>query len=139
MTKPWHFHPEAHEELVAAAEHYELQKPGLGDAFLRAFDAALLGLEGAPAAAAPVAFVSGDLGARRWFVRRFPYAIVFVELEDEFRIVAVSHLRRRPDYWGLRLERLERFPVSLSRALAVSVGVARGNLLGRDDLLDGLR
>ncbi|MCU0687885.1 MAG: type II toxin-antitoxin system RelE/ParE family toxin [Polyangiaceae bacterium] len=105
MRKPWHFHPEAHKELIEAAEYYERKKLGLGDAFLSEFDAALNGLEDAPSAAAPMSRLSSELRARRWFVPRFPYAIVFVELEHEFRIVAVAHLHRRPGYWNVRLER----------------------------------
>jgi plasmid stabilization system protein ParE len=106
MTKPWHFHPEAHEELTEAAEYYEQKKPGLGDAFLHHVEASLTQLESAPMSAAVVPHVTGELRVRRGFVARFPYAIVFVELESEFQIVAIAHLRRHPGYWGLRLKRL---------------------------------
>jgi plasmid stabilization system protein ParE len=39
---------------------------------------------------------------RRARLRRFPYAVVFVELEAEIRVLAFAHLRRRPLYWVAR-------------------------------------
>jgi hypothetical protein len=36
-------------------------------------------------------------------LRRFPYAVVFLELETEIRILAFAHKRRRPAYWQQRL------------------------------------
>jgi hypothetical protein len=32
-------------------------------------------------------------------VRRFPYVVVFVMLDDDIRVVAVAHAKRRPAYW----------------------------------------
>jgi plasmid stabilization system protein ParE len=125
MTKSWHFHPEAHEELIEAAEYYEQKKPGLGDAFVRRVEAALNQLESAPASAAAMPHVDGELKARRGFVSRFPYAIVFVELESEFQIVAVAHLHRRPGYWGLRLKRLLRPAGASGRPCRGSSGAIR--------------
>jgi len=34
---------------------------------------------------------------------RFPFAIVFVELDDHYLVVAVAHLKRKPGYWLTRL------------------------------------
>jgi plasmid stabilization system protein ParE len=39
---------------------------------------------------------------RRARLRRFPYAVVFLELETEIRVLAFAHLRRRPLYWRSR-------------------------------------
>ena len=39
---------------------------------------------------------------RHYVVRRFPYIIFYVELEEAIWIVAVAHGRRRPDYWRRR-------------------------------------
>jgi hypothetical protein len=46
--------------------------------------------------------MSGNV--RRCLLNRFPYAIYYGVAEDGVVVIAVSHLRRKPDYW---LERLE--------------------------------
>jgi hypothetical protein len=38
-------------------------------------------------------------------LRRFRYRLVFFELADEVRVVAVAHTRRKPGYWKDRLPR----------------------------------
>lgn len=50
-----------------------------------------------------LAHPTADLQIRRALLPRFPYALVFVELEHDIRVLAVSHLKRRPDYWLNRL------------------------------------
>lgn len=35
---------------------------------------------------------------RRFFLRRFPYSIIYQITPDELRILAVAHHRRRPGY-----------------------------------------
>ncbi len=64
------YHPEAEAELVAAAEFYEARSPGLGDRFLREFDAAIAAILASPGLW-PV--VEGEL--RRYTMRRFPFGI----------------------------------------------------------------
>ena len=39
---------------------------------------------------------------RRYILRRFPYSIIYQITEDELRILAVAHHRRRPGYWEHR-------------------------------------
>ena len=39
---------------------------------------------------------------RRHSLRRFPYSIIYQTTEEELRIVAVAHHRRRPGYWANR-------------------------------------
>lgn len=48
--------------------------------------------------------IIGDHGVRRILFRRFEYAILYLFENDEILVVAVSDLRRRPEYW---LERLD--------------------------------
>ena len=36
---------------------------------------------------------------RRYFLRRFPYSVIYQVAAEELRVVAVAHHRRRPDYW----------------------------------------
>jgi hypothetical protein len=51
----------------------------------------------------PVFGVNPDLGVRRVRTKRFPYAVVFIELAERIRVIAVMHERRRPGYWKDRL------------------------------------
>lgn len=39
---------------------------------------------------------------RRYLLRRFPYGIIYQITEEELRIIAVAHQRRRPAYWSGR-------------------------------------
>jgi len=38
-------------------------------------------------------------GVRKRLLTNFPYALLYSLREDEIRILAVSHQRRRPFYW----------------------------------------
>ncbi len=89
----------ASEEAIAAATWYEHERPGLGSEFAQAADSALDLLEEDMVPLVPVPGLSGDLGAKRLLLRRFPYSIVVRELDDEYIIVAVAHQHRRPGYW----------------------------------------
>ncbi len=42
---------------------------------------------------------------RRALLARFPYALVFLVREDEVRVLAVAHAKRRPGYWLSRVRR----------------------------------
>ena len=91
-------HPEAEDGLREAAEFYReragnpltqslfaefersmemlLQHPGLGPLWRR--------------------------GKRRYVMRHFPYALIYVVSGEEIRILAVAHHGRRPGYWRSR-------------------------------------
>jgi toxin ParE1/3/4 len=43
------------------------------------------------------------LGTRKFFLRHFPFAVVYRELPSVIQILAVAHGRRKPDYWRDRL------------------------------------
>jgi hypothetical protein len=43
--------------------------------------------------------VDARLDVRRALLARFPYALVFLILEEGVRILAVAHAKRRPGYW----------------------------------------
>lgn len=45
-----------------------------------------------------------DLVIRRALLPRFPYAVVFMDLGAEIRVLAAAHARRRPGYWLNRVE-----------------------------------
>ena len=91
------YHPEASTELIEAARFYEGRGTGLGHRLLEAVDASLAMLQ-----RNPVAGWSDECGRRRWFVRRFPYLIIY-RLEGSFlHVLAIAHTSRKPGYWESR-------------------------------------
>jgi plasmid stabilization system protein ParE len=103
VIKPVRAEPEADEELRAAARWYERKRPGLGRDFLAAIGAAIELIQRHPAGGSRVPSVKRTLPVRRLILRRFPHAVIFLELDAEIRILAFAHHRRRPGYWLRRL------------------------------------
>ena len=87
-------HPEAEQELEAAALWYEERQSGLGDDFLGEFERTLRRIE-----AEPERWRIFQGGNRKLNFDRFPYAIVYSVRADAIYIKAVMHLHRRPFYW----------------------------------------
>ena len=87
-------HPEAAEELEAAALWYEERQTGLGQDFLDQFEGAMRRILAEPERWGKI---RGD--NRKLNFRRFPYAIVYSLQSDVLYIKAVMHLHRRPFYW----------------------------------------
>ena len=104
MTKPIRVDAAAKAELRAAARWYEEQREGLGRELISAIDEALVRVARLGADCRPVFGVDPDLGVRRVRAKRFPYAVVFIELPKTIRVIAFMHERRRPGYWRDRLE-----------------------------------
>ena len=103
MIKPVRLDGIAEQEIEEAYSWYEDRESGQGERFLQRLAAALEAIEEAPEACTPV---QGHFPApvRAAGVRRFPYRVVFEELPDRYRVVAVAHFSRRPGYWVDRLE-----------------------------------
>ena len=105
MTCPIRFDREASDELEAAAVWYERQGPGLGEEFLHSVGEVLERIRSFPEIGGLHPHVHHELSVRRVLVRRFPYSVVYLELGDEIRILAIAHLKRRPGYWTGRVTR----------------------------------
>jgi plasmid stabilization system protein ParE len=99
MTKPLRFDDEAVEEMDAAAEWYEARRENLGLEFIAEIRQALIAIANGPHTW-PV--VGEDPRARRFVLRRFPYAIIYIQLDAEIRILAVAHSSREPGFWRTR-------------------------------------
>jgi hypothetical protein len=52
-----------------------------------------------PALADRLALEGVSEEVRRAPLRRFPFGVIYVVMEDIFWVVAVAHARRRPGYW----------------------------------------
>ncbi len=89
MTKPLRLVDAARAEFLA-----EVTKYGAG--FTRAVRAAFMFIARFPAAAAADA---KRAGVRRYVLKRYPFVIVYRELPDEIRVLAVAATKRRPGYW----------------------------------------
>ena len=98
MNRPIRTAQPASEELTAAVQWYERQRPGLGGEFFDAILGTIDRISDTPEAGSSFA----TLDARRMLVPGFPYQIVYRISVDEIRILAFAHLRRRPGFWRHR-------------------------------------
>jgi plasmid stabilization system protein ParE len=96
--------PEAVVELIEAASWYETRQPGLAVKFLQEIDQAQQAIQSRPLSFPRLANTAVDLEIRRALLPRFPYALVFLELQTEIRVHAIAHAKRHPDYWLNRLQ-----------------------------------
>jgi len=94
------FHPEASSEYREAAAFYEEHRPGLGVAFTLEVEATIDRI-----LESPNRWRAIEQDVRRCLTHKFPYGVLYTIEPDSILIVAVMHLRRRPNYW---LERLSR-------------------------------
>jgi toxin ParE1/3/4 len=90
-------HDEAGQEATVAQAWYEAQRPGLGLRFASALDAALDRIE-----AYPNKWTPDRKGYRRYIVDEFPYVVVYKLIDDDVRVIAFAHQKRRPRYWSKR-------------------------------------
>jgi hypothetical protein len=90
-------HPEAEQELEAAALWYEQRQLGLGHDFLDEFERTLRRI-----VACPQRWRYFEGNSRKLNFHRFPYAIVYSVQTDTIFLKAVMHLHRRPFYWSHR-------------------------------------
>jgi toxin ParE1/3/4 len=96
-VKPVVFHPAAQEEVEEAAARYEAQRVELGREFRSEFEAALERILQFPQR------YGVEIGEfRACPLRRFPYTIFYLDLDDRIWIIAVAHQSRRPGYWVKR-------------------------------------
>jgi hypothetical protein len=88
------FLAEAEAELDGAVAYYDSQLSGLGADFAAEVQRGI-----ARIAEYPRAWQLIGRRVRRYRLNRFPYGLVYVELQSEIVVLAVMHLHRRPDYW----------------------------------------
>jgi len=93
-------HPSVGVELAEARDWYEKAQSGLGRELVLEVDSALTAVaEGR----LPTMQHPAVPEVRRVMLKRFPYWLVVLERPDEVVVVAVAHMKRRPDYWRNRL------------------------------------
>lgn len=94
MSTDVSFHRLAEREMNEAAQYYELERPGLGSAFLNEVQRCLHAISEHPEAGRALV---GKV--RRRLLRRFPYGLLYTLKPDAIRVLAVMNLKRRPAYW----------------------------------------
>jgi len=104
VTLPVGLTSEANEDLRHASAWYEDRHDRLGFAFLAAVDRTIDSISRWPRTGTSIEGVRADLHARRMGVRRFPYYVAYVVLDDHVLVVAVAHERRRPRFWLGRVD-----------------------------------
>jgi plasmid stabilization system protein ParE len=82
--------------LAAAVRWFEEQRTGLGAEFYDEVAATTARLAAFPESGSPM---SPDRLTRRLLVPRFPYQLVYRLTPTEIVVLAVAHLKRRPNYW----------------------------------------
>jgi plasmid stabilization system protein ParE len=95
--------PEAGAELAEALAWYEGQRAGLAARFVADFHAAATRACELPASFPRLLDVPEDLQIQRALLAQFPFALVFMELPQAVRVIAVAHAKRRPRYWLSRV------------------------------------
>ena len=98
MLKQVEYHPEAKREIEESAIWYDEQSYGLGLEFL----CEIKNTESHIVKNSEL-YPVYEAGTRRCIMHRFPFSVVYLILKEKIQIVAVSHCKRKPWYWGNRL------------------------------------
>jgi plasmid stabilization system protein ParE len=85
-------------EYEAAIDWYFERSPVAAQKFATEVNRALDNVE-----QSPQRWPAYLLGTRRFFLRHFPFTVIYRELPSIIQIIAVAHGHRRPDYWKQRL------------------------------------
>ena len=85
---------EAEGEVLAAALHYESERPSPGFRFESELNKTITRV-----VESPLQFREVDPGVRRALLQVFPYGVFFAAEHDIVLVIAVLHLHRHPDAW----------------------------------------
>ena len=91
------FLDEAQLELDEAIEFYNNESDGLGSVFLQEVLNAIERIGNFTNAWHPL-----SENTRRCQTRRFPYGLIYTQLDSTILIISVSNLHRKPNHWGDR-------------------------------------
>ncbi|CAB1066134.1 hypothetical protein D1BOALGB6SA_10933 [Olavius sp. associated proteobacterium Delta 1] len=89
-------------ELYEAIVYYNIQRNGLGLEFAKEVEDTIERIKQTPEAWTTI---STSKHARRCLTNRFPYGIIYQIRDNTILIVAVMHLKRRPQTWQSRIRK----------------------------------
>ena len=92
-------HRQAELEFLTVLEYYRARRPQSAEEFADEYDAIVGQILERPRSYPVVEFA----GVRRARLRQFPYFLYFREFAGHIEIMALTHNRRRQDYWLDRL------------------------------------
>ena len=95
--KPVRFHDAARDELIHETQYYKAVSQQLGQKFASAVEHAVALAAEFPAMGSPFKY-----GTRRYFPKKFPFSLVYVEREAEIYVLALAPDSRKPGYWKAR-------------------------------------
>lgn len=96
--KPLVINDEAADELDEAIHYYENKCPGIGLNLSVRVSEAFQRIQRNP----QLYPFHKETKVQKCFVRRFPYTVFYLELDEHVVVIAVAHRKRRPDYWKFR-------------------------------------
>jgi plasmid stabilization system protein ParE len=99
VNRPLRFAEPAADEFQDSVRWYDSRRSGLGAEFFDTVVATIATVQANPEIGTKRA---GHGKTRRVLLDRFPYQVVYHLGPDEIVIVAIAHLKRRPDYWKNR-------------------------------------
>lgn len=100
--KPWAYQPQARDELAHEMAWYEAREPGLGVELLDLLEQTL-DRNAEHAMPGTRAMASAPEHFRRLLITRFPFALIVDARQEKRLVLALAHLKRRPNYWRRRL------------------------------------
>ena len=99
MLKKIEYHPLVKLEIQESARWYDERMTGLGFEFLLEVKSAESKIQ-----KNPYTWPNYEAGTKRFLLKRFPYAIIYLVTEDRIQIIAVAHCKRKPGYWKKRVQ-----------------------------------
>lgn len=103
MKKPVRPTEAAESEIREYLQWYEAERSGLAGRLWSEIQDIVQVISEYPSAGSVIPRIRGVKGVRRFPLRRFPFFIIYRELDDYVELVALAHHRRRPRYWRSRL------------------------------------
>jgi plasmid stabilization system protein ParE len=103
--KPVDFDAAAEDEIAEAVYWYNARSWAVADRLLAELAEAVATLPDLPKRHPVILRTSHGTPIRKRLLRAFPYALIFLETDHSFRVVAFPHSSRRPLYWRERVER----------------------------------
>jgi len=88
---------EAEADISEAYEYYESCREGLGSDFVLCIEESLARITKNPNQYRPI-----YKNVLRALVRRFPFGVYYVVLEERVSVIGVVHARKNPEHWKAR-------------------------------------
>ena len=95
--KPVRFHHEAMAEIAHETAYYNTVSKALAERFVKAVEDAV-----ALASRFPAMGSKHNYGTRRYYPKKFPFSVVYMDHGPEIYVLALAPFSRKPGYWRTR-------------------------------------